>query len=108
MEVRGADRVRVAVLDVGETLVDETRAWSVQAETVGVTRLTLFAALGALIVRGEDHRQVWALLGVDPPTGSPRIAAAELLPGRDSLSGSSGGCGSDGRIGGQSTGRRRV
>ena len=50
--------VRAVVFDVGETLVDETRAWSALADRVGVTRLTLFAALGALIERNEDHRLV--------------------------------------------------
>lgn len=33
--------VRAVVFDVGETLVDETRTWSVLADRVGVTRLTL-------------------------------------------------------------------
>ncbi len=71
---------RVAVFDVGETLVDETRAWSEHADAVGVTRLTLFAALGALIQRGEDHRQVWALLGVDPPAHDVQILGEDLYP----------------------------
>jgi HAD superfamily hydrolase (TIGR01509 family) len=70
----------VAVFDVGETLVDETRAWSAQAEAAGVTCLTLFAALGALIERGEDHRRVWDLLGVDPPTQLAEILADDLYP----------------------------
>lgn len=80
MVVRPVDRIQVAVFDVGETLVDETRAWSPHAEAVGVTRLTLFAALGALIERGEDHRRVWELLGVDPPTQAPQILEDDLYP----------------------------
>lgn len=76
--------VKVVVFDVGETLIDETRAWSLQAEEVGVTRLTLFGALGALIARGEDHRCVWKLLDVEPPTGTVSIEAsgvyADVLP----------------------------
>jgi hypothetical protein len=46
----------VVVFDVGETLVDETRAWSEAADAVGVTALTLFGAFGALIERRADHR----------------------------------------------------
>jgi FMN phosphatase YigB (HAD superfamily) len=72
--------IRVAVFDVGETLVDETRAWSEQADEAGVTRLTLFAALGALVERGEDHRRVWALLGVDPPSRLPEIIEQDFYP----------------------------
>jgi len=70
----------VVVFDVGETLVDETRAWSEHADAVGVTRLTLFAALGALIERSEDHRHVWGLLGVDPPPAPAQIRREDLYP----------------------------
>jgi HAD superfamily hydrolase (TIGR01509 family) len=75
-----AHAIRAVVFDVGETLVDETPAWSSHADTAGLTRLTLFAALGALIERGEDHRHVWELLGVDAPTDVPEIAATDLYP----------------------------
>ena len=43
------------VFDVGETLVDETRAWGAWADHLGVPRLTLFAALGAAIADGQHH-----------------------------------------------------
>jgi len=72
--------VRAIVFDVGETLVDETRAWSALADRVGVTRLTLFAALGALIGRDEDHRLVWDLLGVDRPANDGKIEAVDFYP----------------------------
>lgn len=71
--------IRGVVFDVGETLVDESRSWIVQAERVGVTPFTLMGLLGALIERGEDHRRLWALLGVDPP-GAPAIDRADLYP----------------------------
>jgi FMN phosphatase YigB (HAD superfamily) len=51
--------VDLVVFDVGETLVDETRAWGVWADHFGVPRLTFFAALGAVIERGGDHREVF-------------------------------------------------
>jgi HAD superfamily hydrolase (TIGR01662 family) len=50
-------------LDVGETLIDETRVWSIWADLLGVTRLTFMAALGAVISDGDDHRDVFALVG---------------------------------------------
>jgi FMN phosphatase YigB (HAD superfamily) len=43
------------VFDVGETLVDESRAWSEWARWLGVSELTLAAILGATIARGRDH-----------------------------------------------------
>jgi len=49
-------------LDVGETLIDETRVWTVWAEVLGITPLTLMAGLGAAIV-GGDHRGVAEILG---------------------------------------------
>jgi HAD superfamily hydrolase (TIGR01549 family) len=50
-------------LDVGETLIDETRIWSLWADELGVPRLTFMAALGAVIERGEEHRDVFGVLG---------------------------------------------
>jgi HAD superfamily hydrolase (TIGR01549 family) len=49
--------------DVGETFIDETRVWSVWANVLGVTPLTFMAALGAVIDRGQDHREVFTLVG---------------------------------------------
>ncbi len=72
--------VRAVVFDVGETLVDETRGWGALADQAGVTRLTLFAALGALIERGCDHRLVWDLLGVERPANDADIREADFYP----------------------------
>lgn len=54
-------RIRTVVFDVGETLVDETRLWGLWSDWLGVPRLTFFAALGAVIARGEHHRRVFDL-----------------------------------------------
>ena len=54
-------RVAAVVFDVGETLVDETRAWQAWADALGVPRLTLLGVLGGLAVGGEDHRRVFEL-----------------------------------------------
>jgi HAD superfamily hydrolase (TIGR01509 family) len=55
------------VFDVGETLVDETELWERHADAAGVPRFTLMGVLGGLAVRGEDHRRVWDVLGVERP-----------------------------------------
>lgn len=50
-------------LDVGETLIDETRVWSTWADVLGMTPFTVMAALGAVIWNGDDHRTVFDNLG---------------------------------------------
>jgi HAD superfamily hydrolase (TIGR01549 family) len=57
--------VTTVVFDVGETLVDESRAHAVYAERAGVNPFLFFAAIGALIERRENHRSVLDLLEVD-------------------------------------------
>jgi FMN phosphatase YigB (HAD superfamily) len=57
--------VEAVVFDVGETLLDETRAWTAWADALDLTPLTLMAVLGAAIDRGEDHRAPFALLRPD-------------------------------------------
>jgi FMN phosphatase YigB (HAD superfamily) len=70
--------VTAVVFDVGETLVDETRAWEDAADACGVPRFTLMALVGAAIERGESHRRAYEWLGIVPP---PRaFAEGELYP----------------------------
>jgi FMN phosphatase YigB (HAD superfamily) len=57
--------VRAVVFDVGETLIDETRVWSAWADHLGISRLTFLAGLGAVIARGLDHTEVFALFRPD-------------------------------------------
>lgn len=59
--------VAAVVFDVGETLVDETRMWLQAAELTGVPAFTMLGVLGGLAERGEDHRRMWELLGVEQP-----------------------------------------
>ncbi|HSH21254.1 MAG TPA: HAD family hydrolase [Candidatus Caenarcaniphilales bacterium] len=54
---------RWIALDVGETLVDETRLWSCWADALGIPRLTFMAALGAALARGRDFRDVFEIVG---------------------------------------------
>ncbi|MGI9018418.1 MAG: HAD family hydrolase [Euzebya sp.] len=51
-------------LDIGETLIDETRVWTTWAQVLGVTPLVLHAALGVAVAQGESHPQ--ALARFDP------------------------------------------
>ncbi len=71
--------VRWVCLDVGETLIDETRIWSTWADELGIPRLTFLAALGAVIERGEEHRAVFDLFGVED--WPMRIEAVESVLG---------------------------
>ncbi|MEX2207307.1 MAG: HAD family hydrolase, partial [Myxococcota bacterium] len=84
--------IRAVIFDVGETIVDETRAWGEWADWLGVPRLTFFATLGLVIERGLHHRAVFQELrpGMDfaaerarrlragPPP--ERIGRADLYP----------------------------
>jgi HAD superfamily hydrolase (TIGR01662 family) len=83
--------IRAVVFDVGETLVDETRAWSEWSDWLGVPRLTFLAVCGAVIERGGDHREPFEIFrpGLDigeelakrEEAGFPdRVTAADLYP----------------------------
>jgi len=66
--------LKAVVFDVGETLVDETRPWGEWADWLGIPRLTMFAVLGGMIERGEEHRRAAELLrpGLDLEAESAR------------------------------------
>jgi HAD superfamily hydrolase (TIGR01549 family) len=64
-------------LDVGETLIDETRVWSIWADELRVPRLTFLAALGAVIERGGEHRDVFPMFDADD--WQLRMPAVEAL-----------------------------
>lgn len=55
---------RWVCLDVGETLVDETRVWSSWADELGIPCLTFMAAMGAVIARGGQHGDVFGVFGL--------------------------------------------
>jgi len=56
-------RRRWVILDVGETLIDETRVWATWADVLGVPHLTFFAALGAEVMGERDHRTLLEWFG---------------------------------------------
>ncbi len=51
-------------LDVGETLIDETRVFATWADHLGVPRFTLAAVLGGVVGRGYDFLAAFRVLGV--------------------------------------------
>jgi HAD superfamily hydrolase (TIGR01662 family) len=62
--------LRAVVFDVGETLVDETRAWSAWADWLGIPRLTFLAVCGAVIASGNpDHREPFRIFRPDLDLG---------------------------------------
>lgn len=72
---------RWVCLDVGETLIDETRIWSAWADELEVPRLTFFAALGAVIAEGHEHGEVFGRFGLSPDTWRRRSPAVEARHG---------------------------
>jgi HAD superfamily hydrolase (TIGR01662 family) len=56
---------RWVCLDVGETLIDETRVWSIWADVLGIPQLTFMAAFGAVVARGGEHSGVFPLVGIE-------------------------------------------
>jgi HAD superfamily hydrolase (TIGR01662 family) len=54
---------RWVCLDVGETLIDETRIWTCWADALGITPFTFMASMGAVLARGGEFRDVFEFLG---------------------------------------------
>jgi HAD superfamily hydrolase (TIGR01549 family) len=50
-------------LDVGETLIDETRVWLLWADLLGVPAFTFLAALGASISSTDEHKSAFEMVG---------------------------------------------
>jgi HAD superfamily hydrolase (TIGR01549 family) len=68
---------RWVCLDVGETLIDETRIWSTWADVLAIPQLTFMAALGAMIARGGEHRDVFGEFGFAETEWRARIPEVE-------------------------------
>lgn len=54
--------MKAVFFDVGETLLDESRAWTAWADWLGVSALTMLGVLGATIARGEHHLHAFELV----------------------------------------------
>lgn len=70
--------MRAVFFDVGETILDETSQWGSWADWLGVPRLTLFAAIGTVLERGEHHHAAFELVspGIDLAAERRKRAAA--------------------------------
>ncbi|HEX6140940.1 MAG TPA: HAD family hydrolase [Candidatus Limnocylindria bacterium] len=68
---------RWVCLDVGETLIDETRIWTIWADELGIPALTFMAALGAVLDRGREFRGVFEWFGYSEADWRARIPRVE-------------------------------
>ncbi|HET9941888.1 MAG TPA: HAD-IA family hydrolase [Terriglobia bacterium] len=57
--------MKAVFFDIGETLIEETRAWTVAADWLGIPPMTMFGVLGSLIHQGRDHRELFDILRPD-------------------------------------------
>jgi HAD superfamily hydrolase (TIGR01509 family) len=71
--------VAAVFLDVGETIVDESRGWLHVADRAGVPALTLLGVLGGLAARRANHKRVWEIVG-RPPVALPPLEARDFYP----------------------------
>jgi len=55
---------RWVILDVGETIIDETRVWSLWADLLHIPRLTFMAAFGATLAFGGEHQDTFDRFGM--------------------------------------------
>ena len=68
---------RWVVLDVGETLIDESRIWTIWADVLGIPPLTFMAVLGAAIQRGGGYGRIFDEFGIDEAGWRPRVPEVE-------------------------------
>lgn len=59
--------MKAVFFDIGETLIDETRQWSLFADWLDMPRMTMFGILGGLISEGRDHRELFTIVRPDTP-----------------------------------------
>ncbi len=62
MTLRRDITIEWVVLDLGETLIDETREWGRWADYLEVPRLTFFALIGAVIAQRRPHTDAFEIL----------------------------------------------
>ena len=56
---------RWIVLDVGETIIDESRTWRAWADELGVPQLTFMSVFGAIVARGQGYSHITDYIPVD-------------------------------------------
>ena len=71
------DQGRWVVLDVGMTLLDESRVWRTWADELGISQMEFMSVFGALVARGdprEDLRDLSLFPAVRHDPIAPRSA----------------------------------
>ncbi|WP_370328219.1 HAD family hydrolase [Euzebya sp.] len=68
--------VRWVCLDIGETLIDETRVWTTWAQVLDITPLVLHAAMGIAIAQGGSYPEALVRFAPDWPDRVPEFEAA--------------------------------
>ncbi len=53
---------RWVILDVGETLIDESRIWAAWADACGIAHTTFMSVFGSIVERGLDYRDISSYL----------------------------------------------
>jgi len=58
-------RERWVVLDVGETIIEESRIWRAWADELGIPQLTFMSVFGAIVARGQGYQDVASYFAID-------------------------------------------
>ena len=56
---------RWVVLDVGETLIDESRIWRAWADELDIPQLTFMSVFGAIVARGQGYHDIGAYFEIE-------------------------------------------
>jgi HAD superfamily hydrolase (TIGR01549 family) len=62
--MNGNDK-RWVVLDVGETIIEESRLWTTWADELGIPRMTFMSVFGAIVERGLQYQHIRDFFAVD-------------------------------------------
>ncbi|WP_410644356.1 HAD family hydrolase [Amycolatopsis sp. lyj-346] len=69
--------VRAVVLDIGETVLDDTREWNAWADWIGVSRHTFSTVLGAVTAAGRDNAETFRYFKPDFDVATERTRREE-------------------------------
>lgn len=56
---------RWVVLDVGQTLIDESRFWRAWADELGIPQMTFMSVFGAIVARGQGYTDLASYFAID-------------------------------------------
>ncbi|MFC9893143.1 HAD family hydrolase [Nocardia sp. NPDC127579] len=72
--------IKVAVFDVGETLIDETRIWSRWADRLGVPRFAMLGVIGGMAATGRPLSDAFEVVAPGLDVEAEQIAWAASEP----------------------------